>query len=131
SLAADGNPTAALLQFLTANRQVERQEAQPSTPSVVAMPPTYPPPARPPEKLESTSVGGTEQIAIERACDSARRYSGPAVYQSCLNRELTSLTASGGRPDLSRATDSERNAIERACDSARQYSGPGTYYNCL
>jgi hypothetical protein len=30
-----------------------------------------------------TSVSSTEQAAIERACDSARRYSGPAVYQSC------------------------------------------------
>ena len=134
-LVADGNPTAALLQLLTESRQVERQEesqpTQPPAPSVAAAPPTYTPPARAPTRQESTSVSSTEQAAIERACDSARRYSGPAVYQSCLNRELSSLSSSGGRPDLSRATETERNAIERACDSARQYSGPGTYYNCL
>jgi peptidoglycan hydrolase-like protein with peptidoglycan-binding domain len=126
-LVADGNPTAALLQLLTESRQVERQEesqpTQPPAPSVAAAPPTYTPPARAPTRQESTSVSSTEQAAIERACDSARRYSGPAVYQSCLNRELASLSSSGGRPDLSRATETERNAIERACDSARQYSG--------
>ncbi len=134
-LAADGNPTAALLQLLTASRKVERQEepqsTQPPAPSVAITPPTYTSPTRAPTRQESSSVSSTEQSAIERACDSARRYSGPAVYQSCLNRELASLTSSGGRPDLSRATETERNAIERACDSARQYSGPGTYYNCL
>jgi peptidoglycan hydrolase-like protein with peptidoglycan-binding domain len=134
-LVADGNPTAALLQLLTASRQVESQKTQqptqPPTPSVAVAPPTYTPPTRAPPRQESTSVSSTEQSAIERACDSARRYSGPAVYQSCLNRELASLTSSGGRPDLSRATETERDAIERACDSARQYSGPGTYYNCL
>ena len=134
-LVADGNPTAALLQRLSASRQVERQEesqpTQPPASSVAVAPPTYTPSVRAPTRQESTSVSSTEQSAIERACDSARRYSGPAVYQSCLNRELASLTSSGGRPDLSRATETERNAIERACDSARQYSGPGTYYSCL
>ena len=54
-LVADGNATAALLQLLTATRQVERQEAQVPAPSVTVVPPTHTPPARAPSRQESTN----------------------------------------------------------------------------
>lgn len=72
-----------------------------------------------------------EQDSIERACDGAKKYSGPGAYSDCLKRELASLRSSGGRPDISRANPSEQEAIERTCDGPRKYSGPGTYYDCL
>lgn len=64
-LVADGNATAALLQLLTATRQVERQEAQVPAPSVTVVPPTYTPPARAPSRQESTNPtsGGIPQNA--------------------------------------------------------------------
>jgi len=64
-LVTDGNATAALLQLLTATRQVERQEAQVSKPSVTVVPPTYTPPARAPSRQESTNPtsGGIPQNA--------------------------------------------------------------------
>jgi peptidoglycan hydrolase-like protein with peptidoglycan-binding domain len=82
-------------------------------------------------KPDLSRANAREQAAIERTCDGARQYSGPATYYSCLNRELSSVLSSGGRPDLSRATQAEQAAIERTCDGARQYSGPATYYSCL
>ncbi len=134
-LVVDGIPTAALLQLVTASPRVASQSArqpiQSPTAAVAEPASTHTPSTRTPTSSESTAVGAAEQSAIERACDSARRYSGPAEYQSCLRRELANLTSSGGRPDLSQADATERAAIERACDSARQYSGPGSYYDCL
>ena len=72
-----------------------------------------------------------EQEAIERSCDGARRVMGPGAYYECLKRELSSLRASGGRPDMSVASATERDAIERSCDGARRVMGPGAYYGCL
>ncbi|TFI47084.1 hypothetical protein E4O93_14615 [Diaphorobacter sp. DS2] len=134
-LTPDGRPTSSLLQNLSDNRlAVVRENPQvvpPTTPTFATPPPAVTSPERTPARQERATVTDAEQAAIERACDSARRYSGPSAYQACLAREMASLKSSGGRPDLSRVTGSERNSIERACDSARQYSGPGAYYNCL
>lgn len=73
----------------------------------------------------------SEQAAIERACETTRRVSGDAAYNTCLTREVSSLRASGGRPDLSMASEAERSAIERACETTQRISGPGAYYGCL
>ncbi|QXR35337.1 peptidoglycan-binding protein [Alcaligenes aquatilis] len=54
-LVADGNATAALLQFLTTSSQAGRQEAQPPASSVAVAPPAYTPPARTPSRQESAS----------------------------------------------------------------------------
>jgi len=80
---------------------------------------------------DMSGATNSEQEAIERACDSAKKYSGPGAYYGCLKRELGNLRSSGGRPDMSRANYSEQAAIERACESAQKYSGPGAYYSCL
>ena len=82
-------------------------------------------------KPDLSAVDSWEQAAIERACNPARLYSGPADYYSCLRRELRELQAHSGKPDLSGVSSSERTAIEKACNSARLYSGPGDYYSCL
>lgn len=105
--------------------------ATPVSPSNTVAPPVVRSPQRAQSRQEQANVSGTEQAAIERACESARLYSGLSAYQACLARETSGLQSSGGRPDLSRVTEHERNSIERACDSARQYSGPGAYYSCL
>ncbi|WP_139558806.1 peptidoglycan-binding domain-containing protein [Methylotetracoccus oryzae] len=134
-LTPDGLPTSSLLQRLSDDRVAAVREspqvAPPNTSTFVPPSPAIPPPERPPARPDRTAVTDSEQSGMERACDSARLYSGPSAYQSCLAREMASLKSSGGRPDLSRVTSAERNSIERACDSARQYSGPGAYYNCL
>lgn len=127
-LAADGVADTSLLRQLELSGGAQRRE----NPVPAARPPVISSPSQPSVVQQSTpGVSDAEKTAIERACDSARQYSGPSAYQSCLNRELASLRSSGGRPDLSFATSAERAAIESACDSARQYSGPGAYYNCL
>lgn len=127
-LAADGVADTSLLRQLELSGGAGRRE----NPVPATRPPVISSPPQPSAIQQSTpGVSGAEKTAIERACDSARQYSGPSAYQSCLNRELASLRSSGGRPDLSFATSAERAAIESACDSARQYSGPGAYYNCL
>lgn len=79
----------------------------------------------------STDPTAYEQAAIERACETTRRVSGDAAYNTCLTRELSSLKSSGGRPDLSMASEAERSAIERACETTQRISGPGAYYGCL
>lgn len=62
-LAADGSPTAALLQLLTSSRQPDRQES--SALSVAVVPPTDTPPTRAPSRQESTrpTSGGIPQNA--------------------------------------------------------------------
>ena len=62
-LAADGSPTAALLQLLMSSRQPDRQESP--APSVAVVPPTYTPPTRAPSRQESTrpTSGGIPQNA--------------------------------------------------------------------
>ncbi|MGY6630394.1 MAG: peptidoglycan-binding domain-containing protein [Wenzhouxiangella sp.] len=40
-------------------------------------------------------------------------------------------STSGGKPDLSEISASERAAIENACGYHQRNSGPGEYYNCL
>lgn len=64
-LVADGDATAALLQFLTASSQAWRQEAQAPVSPVAVAPPTYAPPARAPSRQESMSQnsGGIPQNA--------------------------------------------------------------------
>jgi hypothetical protein len=78
-----------------------------------------------------TDPTASEQAAIERACETTRRVSGDAAYNTCLAREVSSLKSSGGRPDLSMASEAERSAIERACETTQRISGPGAYYGCL
>lgn len=127
-ITADGVANASLLQQLELSRQAKRRKNSALAPMpLVLSTPLLPSTAN----QNTTELPEAERAAIERACDSARQYSGPSAYQSCLDRELASLQSSRGRPDLSFATSPERNAIEGACSSARQYSGPGAYYNCL
>lgn len=144
-LTADGKPTEGLLRKLQSTERPKAKEPSPPQPSnqpqFIPAPPQ--PTATKPVQTPSWSTGETsgkpdlsqvdslEQEGIERACDSARKYSGPSAYYDCLKRELSSLRSSGGRPDMLRANSSEKDAIERACDSARKYSGPGAYYGCL
>lgn len=145
SLTADGKPTEALLRKLQSTERPKEKEPSPSQPSsqpqFIPVPPQLTTP-RPVQNLspgtgetsgkpDLSQVNSFEQEGIERACDSARKYSGPSAYYDCLKRELSSLRSSGGRPDLSRANSSEKETIERACDSAKKYSGPGAYYGCL
>lgn len=78
-----------------------------------------------------TDATASEQAAIERACETTRRVSGEAGYNTCFAREVASLRSSGGRPDLSMASDVERSAIERTCETTQRISGPGAYYGCL
>jgi peptidoglycan hydrolase-like protein with peptidoglycan-binding domain len=127
-LAADGLADRSLLRQLELSEGAQRRENSVAATHL----PVISNPSQPSLPQNSTpGVSDGEKAAIERACNSARQYSGPSAYQSCLNRELASLLSSGGSPDLSFATSEERAAIESACDSARQYSGPGAYYNCL
>lgn len=79
----------------------------------------------------ATDPTASEQAAIERACETTRRISGDTAYNACLAREVSSLRSSGGRPDLSMASEAERSAIERACETTQRISGPGAYYGCL
>lgn len=140
-LTADGKPTEALLRKLQSTEKPKAKEPSPPQPSIQPAPPqpTAPRPVQTPSwgagetsgKPDLSQVTSFEQEGIERACDSARKYSGPSAYYDCLKRELSSLRSSGGRPDMSQASSSEKDAIERACDSARKYSGPGAYYGCL
>jgi hypothetical protein len=144
-LTADGKPTEDLLRKLQSTERPKAKEPSPPQPSIQPqfIPAPPPPTATKPVQTPSWGTGETsgkpdlsqvdsfEQEGIERACDSARKYSGPSAYYDCLKRELSSLRSSGGRPDMSRANSSEKDAIERACDSARKYSGPGAYYGCL
>jgi len=144
-LTADGKPTEALLRKLQSTEKPKAKEPSPPQPSIqpqfIPAPPqpTAPRPVQTPSwgagetsgKPDLSQVNSFEQEGIERACDSARKYSGPSAYYDCLKRELSSLRSSGGRPDMSQASSSEKDAIERACDSARKYSGPGAYYGCL
>lgn len=127
-LVADGIADTSLLRQLELSGGAQRRDNPvPTTRLSVTSSPSKPSVIR----QSTPGVSDAEEMAIERACDSARQYSGPSAYQSCLNRELASLRSSGGRPDISFATSAERAAIESACDSARQYSGPGAYYSCL
>lgn len=140
-LTADGKPTEALLRKLQSTEKPKAKEPSPPQPSIQPAPPqpTAPRPVQTPSwgagetsgKPDLSQVTSFEQEGIERACDSARKYSGPSAYYDCLKRELSSLRSSGGRPDMSQTSSSEKDAIERACDSARKYSGPGAYYGCL
>ena len=109
--------------------------AAPSAPSprpTFAEAPTTPL-SQPPSTEESILAGvhSAERAAIENACGYHKRNSGPADYYGCLRRELASLTNSGGRPDLSRASASEQASIENACGYQKRNSGPGDYYDCL
>ena len=64
-LVVDGNPTAALLQRLTASSQAKRQETQVPATLVEVVPPTYTPPSRAPSRQDSASPisGGIQQNA--------------------------------------------------------------------
>lgn len=146
-LNADGKPTEALLRKLQSTEKPKTKEPSPAQPSsqpqFIPAPsqPTTPTPkpvqtpswgaGEPSGKPDLSQVNSFEQESIERACDGARKYSGPSAYYDCLKRELSSLRSSGGRPDMSQASSSEKDAIERACDGAKKYSGPGAYYACL
>jgi peptidoglycan hydrolase-like protein with peptidoglycan-binding domain len=160
-LSADGMPTASLLarmNTMSSHRNESRTSAaiapgrdtrvpegsaphrepgetqEPPPRSIASVPPpaaTPPVPQVPSGKPDLTSVNSDEQQAIERTCDSARRYSPTRDYYACLTRELNKLGAYRGKPDMSRASADEQQAIERTCDSARRYSGPADYYACL
>jgi hypothetical protein len=82
-------------------------------------------------KPDLSRFSQSEREAIERSCDSERRYSGLATYYNCVSNEVRKLATSPNKPDLSQLLQSEREAIERSCDSERRYSGPATYYNCV
>lgn len=128
-IVVDGVANTLLLQRLVDSKQTKKEKESSDAVRQSHLSSSVRPSTAPLQDMLGTSAA--EKAAVERACDSARRYSGPSAYKSCLSRELASLKSSGGRPDLSFATSSERSAIESACNSAKQYSGPGAYYNCL
>jgi DnaJ-domain-containing protein 1 len=48
-----------------------------------------------------------------------------------LRRQLASLQAGAGQPDLSALSSGERGMVESACGYDRRMNGPAAYYNCL
>lgn len=142
-LPADGLVTKQLLEYLNAENSPARTQSASQPPVALQQPATQPPPpvqspTRPlivpqesSEKPDLSKISPDESQAIERTCDSTRRYGSTKDYYGCLARELNKLGSVRGRPDLSRANAEEQQSIERTCDSARRYNGPADYYGCL
>lgn len=132
-LPVDGQVSSALLRTIEAAEvQNDAVASTGSANGAIARPRESPASLSPaPAKPDLSSVAASERQAIERACNGARQFSGPADYYACLNRELRALHASPGRPDLSQVSARERQAIENTCNGARQFSGPADYYACL
>jgi hypothetical protein len=88
-------------------------------------------PSDAPRRPVLSKLSEPEQQSIESACASAKYGQGPAVYNRCLEDQLSALATAPRRPDLSKLSEPEQQSIESACASAKYGQGPAAYNRCL
>lgn len=71
-----------------------------------------------------------ERLSIERVCAAASA-GNSAAQERCLSEQAQKLAQSPGRPDLAKASTTQRIAIENACNFEKRSRGPSDYYSCL
>ncbi len=88
--------------------------------------------ARSQSEMDAVSRLPKEQRDMILSACSLSKYSGPAAYYSCLDRQIAALQKSPNPPtdQLSRLSKEERDLILSAC-SLSKYSGPAAYHSCL